>query len=133
MRDALRWIRRSLEERRAQWVDRRERTRKLSTVEECFRKVKAGEISETDARNEVACLEIEEAYRFEQLMGNVHTYEPPFRLFIWAMDWAFGEELNDSEVSLADQMRMWEQDELRKMREEGIRSPFTQWRTMKIR
>jgi hypothetical protein len=46
------------------------------------------------------------------------------------MDWAFGEELNDSEVSLVDQMRMWEQDELRKMQEEGTRSPFTQWRTV---
>jgi hypothetical protein len=27
-----------------------------------------------------------------------------------------------------DLMRTWEQDELRKMQEEGIRSPFTQWR-----
>jgi hypothetical protein len=40
------------------------------------------------------------------------------------MDWAFGEEMNDSEVSLADQMRLWEQDGLREMQEEGIRSPF---------
>jgi hypothetical protein len=88
------------------------------------------EMSESDARNEVACLEIEEAYRFEQLAGNIHTSETPFRLFIWAMDWAFNEEINDSEVSLADQMRLWEQDELRKMQEEGIRSQFTQWRAM---
>jgi hypothetical protein len=100
------------------------------TVEECFRKVRAGEMSESDARNEVACLEIEEAYRFEQLMGNTHTHETPFRLFVWEMDWAFGEEMNDSEVLLADQMRGWEQEQLRKMQEEGILSPFTQWRTV---
>jgi branched-subunit amino acid aminotransferase/4-amino-4-deoxychorismate lyase len=27
-------------------------------------------------------------------------------------------------------MRIWEEDEARKIQEEGIRSPFTQWRTM---
>jgi hypothetical protein len=86
-------------------------------------------MSDTDARNEAACLEIEEEFRFEQLMGNTHRYEVPFRLFTWAMDWAFGDEWNDGEVSLADQMRMWEQDELGKMQEEGIRIQFTQWRT----
>jgi hypothetical protein len=36
---------------------------------------------------------------------------------------------NDDEIPLAVQMRMWEEDEMRKMQEEGIRSPFTQWRT----
>jgi hypothetical protein len=131
-RESLRGIRRSLEERMAQWVDRRESMRRpLLTVEECFTKVKAGEMSDTDARNAVT-LEIEEAYRFEQLMGNVHPYETPFRLFTCAMDWEFGEELNDSEGSLADQMKMWEQDELRKMQEQGLghQSPFTQRRTM---
>jgi hypothetical protein len=50
----------------------------------------------------------------------LRTYETPFRLFTWALDWAFGEELNDNEVSLADQMRLWEQDELRKIQEEGL-------------
>jgi hypothetical protein len=53
-----------------------------------------------------SCLEIEEAFRFECFMGFVQTYETPFGLFRWAMDLAFGEELNDGEVSLADQMRM---------------------------
>jgi hypothetical protein len=45
------------------------------------------------------------------------------------MDWAFSEETPDDEIPLAVQMRLWEEDELRKMQEEGIRSPFTQWRT----
>jgi hypothetical protein len=101
-------------------------------VEEYVTKVKAGEMTSTEARNAMPCLEIGEAFRFEQLMGFVHTYETPFRLFTWAMDWAFGEERNDGEVSLADQMKMWEQDKLRKMQEDGLasRSPFTQWRTM---
>jgi hypothetical protein len=38
----------------------------------------------------------------------------------------------DNEVSLADQMKLWEQDELRKMQEDGLsrQSPFTQWRTV---
>jgi hypothetical protein len=86
-------------------------------------------MSDTEARSAVACLEIEKALRFEQLMGFVHTYETPFRLFTWALDWAFGDELNDNEVSLADQMRLWERDELRNMHEEGLR-PFTKWRTV---
>jgi hypothetical protein len=60
-----------------------------------------GEMSETEARNEVACLEIEEAFRFEQLMGNVHRYEPGYRVFTWAMDWAFDEATNDDESPLA--------------------------------
>jgi hypothetical protein len=65
-------------------------------------------------------------------MGYTWAYETPFRLFTWAMDWAFGEELSDSEVSLPDQMKMWEQDELRKMQKEGLshRSPFRQGRAM---
>jgi hypothetical protein len=37
--------------------------------------------------------------------------------------------LNDNEVSLVDQIRLWEQDELRKMQEEGL-SPFARWRTV---
>jgi hypothetical protein len=53
-------------------------------------------------------------------MGYTQTYETPLMLFTWALDWAFGEELNEGEVSLADQMRMWEQDELRKMQEERL-------------
>jgi hypothetical protein len=78
----------------------------------------------------VACLEIEEAFRFEQLMGNTVTFEPGYRVFTWAMDWAFDEARNEDEIPLAVQMRLWEEDEMRKMREEGIRSPFTQWRTL---
>jgi hypothetical protein len=46
-----------------------------------------------------------------------------------ALDWAFCAELNDNEVPLAEQMRLWEQDELRKMQEEGL-SPFTRGRTV---
>jgi hypothetical protein len=78
----------------------------------------------------VACLEIEEAFRFEQLMGNTVTFEPGYRVFTWAMDWAFDEARNEDEIPLAVQMRMWEEDEMLKMQEEGIRSPFTQWRTL---
>jgi hypothetical protein len=87
-----------------------------------------GEMDENDARNEVACLKIEEAFRFEQLMGNTFTYEPGYMVFTWAMDWAFDEARNEDEIPLAVQMRLWEEDERRKMQEEGIRSPFTQWR-----
>jgi hypothetical protein len=36
------------------------------------------------------------------------------------MDWAFDEEANDDEVPLAVQMRMWEEDERRKVF--GVRS-----------
>jgi hypothetical protein len=110
-------------------MDRRDRVRTSPAVAERFVSVKLGEMSDTDARNEIACLTIEEAFRFEQLMGNVIRYETTFREFTWVMDWAFGEELLDGEISLAEKMGMWEQDELRKMQEEGIWSPFTQWRT----
>jgi hypothetical protein len=104
--------------------------RTTPAVAEFFTKVKTGELDENFARNEVGALAIEEAFRFEQLMGNVHRYEPGYRVFTWAMDWAFGEEANDDEIPLAVQMRLWEEDEARKMQEEGIRSPFTQWRTI---
>jgi hypothetical protein len=62
---------------------------------------KAGEMTRTKARN-ILDVEIEEAFQYEPLMGFVHTYEAPFRLFTWALDWAFGEDQNESEVSLAD-------------------------------
>jgi hypothetical protein len=77
-------------------------------------------------------LEIEEAFRFEQLMGNVVTVERPSRVFTWAMDWAFVESTDEEEIPLAVQMRLWEEDERRKMMEEGTRSPFTQWRTRNV-
>jgi hypothetical protein len=128
-RERVRGVRRSLAERRIQWLDRRDRMRTTPAVAECFTKVKMGESDENEARNEVACLEIEEAFRFEQLMGNVFTYEPGYRVFTWEMDWAFDEASNDDEIPLAVQMRLWEEDERRKMQEEGIRSPFTKWRT----
>jgi hypothetical protein len=124
-RERLRGVRRSLAKRRIQWIDRRDRMRTTPAVAECFVRVRLGEMSDTNARNEVACLEIEEAFRFEQLMGNTYRYEPGFRVFTWAMDWAFSEEANNDEIPLAVQMRMWEEDGLRKMQEEGIRSPFT--------
>jgi hypothetical protein len=127
-RERVRGVRRSLAERRIQWLDRRDRMRTTPAVAECFTRVKMGELDENDARNEVASLEIEKAFRFEQLMGNTFTYEPGYTVFTWAMDWAF-DEANDDEVPLAVQMRLWEEDEKRKMHEEGIRSPFTQWRT----
>jgi hypothetical protein len=131
-RERVRGVRRSLAERRIQWLDRRDRMRTTPAVVECFTKVKMGEMDENDARNEVACLEIEEAFRFEQLMGSVVTVEPAFRVFTWAMDWAFDEATNEDEVPLAVQMRLWEEDEMRKMQEEGIRSPFMQWRTRHV-
>jgi hypothetical protein len=90
-RERLRGIRGPLAERRVQWMDRRDRMRTSPDVVERFVKVKMGEMSDTDARNEVAGLEIEEEFRFEQLMGNTYRYEVPFRLFTCAMDWAFGE------------------------------------------
>jgi hypothetical protein len=61
-------------------------------------------------------------------MGNTFTYEPGYRVFTWAMDLAFNEATNEEEIPLAMQMRLWEEDERRKMQEEGIRSPFTQRR-----
>jgi hypothetical protein len=84
--------------------------RTTPAVAEYFTKVKTGELEENFARNEVGTLEIEEAYRFEQLVGNVDRYEPGFRVFTWAMDWAFGEETNDDEIPLAVQMSLWEED-----------------------
>jgi hypothetical protein len=78
----------------------------LVTVEECVEKVRKGEMSSTEARNALLDLEIEEAFRFEQLSGFVHAYETPLRLFTWALDWTFGEDQNESEFSLADEMRM---------------------------
>jgi hypothetical protein len=63
-------------------------------------------------------------------MGNTFHYEPGYRVLTWAMDWAFSEETDEEEIPLAVQMRLWEEDERRKMQEEGIRSPFTQWRTV---
>jgi hypothetical protein len=123
-RENWRGVRRSLAERRIQWMDRRDRMRTTAPVAERFVKVKMEEMSDTDARNEVACPTIEEAFRFEQLMGNTFRYEVSFQLFSWEMDWAFDEVANEDEIQLAVQMRMWEEDELRKMQEEGFRSPF---------
>jgi hypothetical protein len=82
-----------------------------------------------DARHELVDLSFEYWFRFEQLMGNTMVIEPEYRMFTWALDLAFDEATNDDEVPLAVQMRLWEEDEMRKMQEEGIRSPFTQWRT----
>jgi hypothetical protein len=65
-------------------------------------------------------------------MGCVVTVEPAFRVFTWAMDWAFEESTSEEEIPLAVQMRLWEEDEKRKMQEEGIRSPFTKWRARNV-
>jgi hypothetical protein len=96
-------------------------------TEECFMKVKLGEMDDMDAQRELSDLSFEDWFRFEQLMGNTTRIEPAFRVFTWAIYWAFGEEMNDDEIPLAVQMRLWEEEERRKMQEEGIRSPFTQW------
>jgi hypothetical protein len=98
---------------------------------ERYVKVALGEMADEDAQRELSFLSFEDWFRFEQLMGNTSRIEPTFRVFTWAMDWAFSEEANDDEIPLPVQMRMWEEDELRKMQEEGIRSLFTQWRTRK--
>jgi hypothetical protein len=95
--------------------------RTTPAVAECFMRVKMGELDENDARNVVGALEIEEAFRFEQLMGNTFRYEPGHRVFTWALDLAFDVATNDDEIPLAVQMRLWEKDE---MQEKGIRSPF---------
>jgi hypothetical protein len=121
--------RRTQAERRIQELDQRDQTKTTPAVAECFTKVMMRELDEYDARNEVASLEIEEAFRFEQLMGNTTTYEPGYRVFTWAMDWAFDEATNEDEIPLAVQMRLWEEDERRKMKEERTQSSFTQWRT----
>jgi hypothetical protein len=119
----------SIAERRIQWIDRRDRMRTTPAATDRFVKVRMGEMSDTDARSELADLTFEEWFRLEQLMGTTTHIAPAFRVFTWALDLAFGEELNDGEIPLAVQMRMWEEGELRKMQEEGIRSPFTQLRT----
>jgi hypothetical protein len=48
----LRGIRRTLEERKTQWVDRRRRVTVIS-AEECVRSVRAGQMTMTEARNEL--------------------------------------------------------------------------------
>jgi hypothetical protein len=106
-----------------------DRMKTTPAVAERFVRVRTGEMSETDARNELVELSFEDWFRFEQFMGNTTRIEPAFRVFTWAMDWASGEETNDDEIPLAVQMKMWEEDELGKMQKDGIRSPFTQWRT----
>jgi hypothetical protein len=98
------------------------------SVEECATKVRVGEMTRTEARN-LLDIEIEEAFRFEQLMRFTQTRETPFRLFTWALDWAFGEDQNERKVSMAEQMRLWEQDELRNVKEEGL-SQFARRRTV---
>jgi hypothetical protein len=51
-RESLRGTRRSLEERREQWVNRRTwGTRPLLAVEECVVRVRAGELTRVDARD----------------------------------------------------------------------------------
>jgi hypothetical protein len=123
---------RSSAEKTIQKLDQRDKTVTTPAVAECFVRVKTGELNEDDARNEVAGLEIEEAFRFEQLMGNTVTFEPGYRVFTWALDWAFDEATNDEEIPLAVQMRMWEEDEMRKMQEESRRSPFIRWQTRNV-
>jgi hypothetical protein len=65
-------------------------------------------------------------------MGNTVTFEPGYRVFTWALDWAFDEAMNEEEIPLAVLMKMWEEDEMRKMQEEGLRSPLTHWRTLNV-
>jgi hypothetical protein len=127
-REGWRGTRRSIEERRIQCIDQRDRMRTPPATTECFLKVQLGELDADDARHILVDLSFDDWFRFEQLMGNTLVVEPAFRVFTWAMDWAFDEAMND-EIPLAVQMRLWEEDERRKMQEEGIRSPFTQWRT----
>jgi hypothetical protein len=131
-REREREEKRSSAKRLIQRMDQRDRTETTPEVAKCFVRVQMGELDEYEARNEVACLEIEEAFRFEQLMGNTVTFEPGYRVFTWAMVWAFDVARNEDEIPLAVQMRLWEEDEMRRMEEEGGRSPFTQWRTMNV-
>jgi hypothetical protein len=78
--ESLRGIRRSLEERREQWVNRRVRGfGPLVTVEKCVNKMMDGEMSETEARNAMACFDIDEEFRFWRLMGFTQTHETAFR------------------------------------------------------
>jgi hypothetical protein len=123
---------RSSAERIIQKLDQRDEMVTTPAVEECFVRVKMRELDEYDARNEVACLEIEQAFRFEQLMGNTVTFEPGYRVFTWALDWTFDEAMNEEEIPLAVQMRMWEEDEMRKMQEEGLRNPLIRWRIRNV-
>jgi hypothetical protein len=74
----------------------------------------------TEARNALIDVEIEEAFQAEQWTGFTQTNELPCQAFTWALDWAF--ERDEHENPLAEQMKLWEQNELRKIREEDKRS-----------
>jgi hypothetical protein len=81
------------------------------------------EMTTTEARNTLIDVDIEEALRFAPLVGFTHTYETPIWFFTWALDWAFGrDQVDEQEIPLEEQLRMWEKDELRKIQEEHERS-----------
>jgi hypothetical protein len=79
------------------------------SAEECVKKVTAGQMTVTEARNELA--------RMEQLMGYVCTCRQPV---YW--NWNLTAIQEEEGISMAEQVRIWEQDKLRKMPEEHERS-----------
>jgi hypothetical protein len=80
-RESLRGTRRTIAERRIQWIDRRDRTRTTPATTECFLKVQLEEMDADDARRESADLFFEDWFRFEQLMGNTTVIESEYRVF----------------------------------------------------
>jgi hypothetical protein len=103
-----------LEERRVQWVNRLERVQ--YSAEQYVQQVRAREMSITEVRDELT--DIEEAYKFEQMMGNVFEYGHELDLD-WELDFAQSREEED--IPLAVTMRLWEQGELELTREDDER------------
>jgi hypothetical protein len=99
LNEGLRGIRRTLDESRTQWANRRQRT-STYTEEECPRMVKLGRMAITDERNALG--DLEEAYRFEALLGQVQEFRSNLELDLIP---------EDGGASLPDWMRISEQDE----------------------
>jgi hypothetical protein len=100
----------SEEDRREQWLDRREGARSERIVHTggfSAQMVRAGRISLADARNAAVDLEIEEMRRMEVILGFVQVYPRN-------IDWDLIPEEEEEDIPLAEQMRLWEQDEREK-------------------
>jgi hypothetical protein len=115
--DGLREIKMALDEMRAEWAMKPQNVTGLS-AEECFMQLKAGQMTDTEARMTLFDGESEEeAFRFEQLMGN--TYMAPMdRVDDLVENWRRNQDDERLVEDLAGLMRYWEQDELNRIREE---------------
>jgi hypothetical protein len=77
MEENLTGVRRTLKERREQWLDRRERSRSdriVRTGKYCAQMARSGRTSLVEARNAAVDLEIAEMRRMELILGLVQVY-----------------------------------------------------------